>query len=243
MPADEQPEPEPDAATAEPLEPEAAGDEQLEPEADEQPEPEPAAAAAEQLAAEPVAHTLQTTCNDWSRSDGFNMIAGGPLEPEAAAYNIQTNDGGQHRRKDRPAGGMYVSETDTALTVGGTDSTRIVETPPDSFWDGGPRAFDKQSNSSYGAGEVSHTLSGRDFKSATDIVAESKKQPTVRRLTPLECTRLMGYPDEWLDGIEGGSDAKKYRALGNSLAVPCVEWIFERLADFHREHAGPGGNK
>ena len=44
--------------------------------------------------------------------------------------------------------------------------------------------------------------------------------------SPLYCTRLMGYPAEWLKGIEGRSDAKAYRALCNSLAVPCVEWIF-----------------
>ena len=159
-----------------------------------------------------------------------------PLDPEAAAYNIQTNDGGQHRRKDRPAGGMYVSETDTALTVGGTDSTRIVETPPDSFWDGGQVA------ETLGACGVNQRMPEKQRFPAV-ITHSAPATPTVRRLTPLECTRLMGYPDEWLDGIEGGSDAKKYRALGNSLAVPCVEWIFERLADFHREHAGPGGNK
>ena len=159
-----------------------------------------------------------------------------PLDPEAAAYNIQTNDGGQHRRKDRPAGGMYVSETETDLTVGGTDSTRIVETPPDSFWDGGQVAECLSTNAN-----LQSMPEKQRFPAV--ITHSAPATPTVRRLTPLECTRLMGYPDEWLDGIEAGSDAKKYRALGNSLAVPCVEWIFERLADFHREHAGPGGNK
>lgn len=43
------------------------------------------------------------------------------------AYNIQQNDGGQHRRPDRPEGGMYVKETDTALTVGSTDQTVVAK--------------------------------------------------------------------------------------------------------------------
>lgn len=49
-----------------------------------------------------------------------------------------------------------------------------------------------------------------------------------RRLTPTECARLQGFPDDWLD-IEGASDSAKYRALGNAVAVPCVAWIAARL--------------
>lgn len=48
----------------------------------------------------------------------------------------------------------------------------------------------------------------------------------VRRLTPVECERLQGYPDGW---TEGQADSARYRQLGNSVAVPCVEWIAERL--------------
>lgn len=43
------------------------------------------------------------------------------------AYNIQHNDGGNHRRKDRPNGGLYINETETALTVGTTDLTAIQQ--------------------------------------------------------------------------------------------------------------------
>ena len=48
----------------------------------------------------------------------------------------------------------------------------------------------------------------------------------VRRLTPTECERLQGYPDGF---TEGGADGPRYRALGNSVAVPVVEWIAHRL--------------
>lgn len=51
----------------------------------------------------------------------------------------------------------------------------------------------------------------------------------VRRLTPLECIRLQGFPDWWLD-IDKMSDTQKYRAIGNSVAIPCVDFIMQRIA-------------
>ncbi len=53
---------------------------------------------------------------------------------------------------------------------------------------------------------------------------------TVRRLTPLECLRLQGYPDWWLD-IDGMSDTAKYKAIGNSIAVPCVDYVMSGIAE------------
>jgi site-specific DNA-cytosine methylase len=52
------------------------------------------------------------------------------------------------------------------------------------------------------------------------------KDAVVRRLTELECERLQGYPDGWTDGQ---SASARYRQLGNSVAVPAVEWIAMRL--------------
>ena len=46
----------------------------------------------------------------------------------------------------------------------------------------------------------------------------------IRRLTPLECERLQGFPDGWTV-LPGAADSKRYKALGNSVAVPCVEFI------------------
>ncbi|MGK2965526.1 MAG: DNA cytosine methyltransferase [Tepidiformaceae bacterium] len=53
----------------------------------------------------------------------------------------------------------------------------------------------------------------------------------VRRLTPLECSRLQGFPDDWLDGL-GLADSHKYRQLGNAVAVPVVEWIARRIVAY-----------
>ncbi len=50
----------------------------------------------------------------------------------------------------------------------------------------------------------------------------------VRRLTPMECLRLQGFPDDWFDGV-GLSDSQKYRLCGNAVAVPCAEWIGRRI--------------
>jgi DNA (cytosine-5)-methyltransferase 1 len=56
---------------------------------------------------------------------------------------------------------------------------------------------------------------------------------SVRRLTPVECARLQGFPDDYLDITyrkKPAADGPKYRALGNSMAVPCMRWIGERIA-------------
>lgn len=50
----------------------------------------------------------------------------------------------------------------------------------------------------------------------------------VRRLTPLECERLQGFPDGW---TEGQSDTVRYRQLGNAVAVPVIEWIGKRIME------------
>jgi len=51
----------------------------------------------------------------------------------------------------------------------------------------------------------------------------------VRRLTPRECERLQGFPDDYTL-IDGAADGPRYRALGNSMAVPVMRWIGERIA-------------
>jgi DNA (cytosine-5)-methyltransferase 1 len=50
----------------------------------------------------------------------------------------------------------------------------------------------------------------------------------VRRLTPIECERLQGFPDNWTN-IPGAADGPRYQALGNSMAVPVMAWIGKRI--------------
>lgn len=65
----------------------------------------------------------------------------------------------------------------------------------------------------------------------------------VRRLTPIECERLQGFPDNytqipWRNSpIQDCPDGHRYKALGNSMAVPCMRWIGERIAKLERKIA------
>ena len=59
--------------------------------------------------------------------------------------------------------------------------------------------------------------------------------PLPRRLTPVECERLMGFPDRWTDVRFQGKPARdtlRYRALGNSMAVPVMRWLAEGIREF-----------
>ena len=78
--------------------------------------------------------------------------------------------------------------------------------------------------------DIASTQSARQAKDATDLVVEPDRQyaQLIRRLTPLECERLQGFPDGWTN-IPGASDSARYRALGNSVPVPCVEFIMKSL--------------
>ena len=79
---------------------------------------------------------------------------------------------------------------------------------------------------------IASTQSARQAKDATDLVVEPDRQHAqlIRRLTPLECERLQGFPDDWTN-IPGASDSARYRALGNSVAIPCVEFIMRSLKE------------
>lgn len=83
--------------------------------------------------------------------------------------------------------------------------------------------------------EIASTESARQHKNATDLVCQPPSswdtdcRNLIRRLTPLECERLQGYPDGWTD-VPGASDSARYKALGNSVAIPCVEYLMQRVA-------------
>ena len=60
---------------------------------------------------------------------------------------------------------------------------------------------------------------------------------TVRRLTPTECERLQGFPNGWTDIPWRGKsapDVRRYKALGNSMAVPVMRWILGRIMEAGR---------
>jgi site-specific DNA-cytosine methylase len=71
--------------------------------------------------------------------------------------------------------------------------------------------------------ETNQTLrTGSDLDKMGTVFASS----VVRRLTPVECERLQGFPDNWTDGQ---ADSNRYKQMGNAVAVPVVEWIISRM--------------
>ena len=78
--------------------------------------------------------------------------------------------------------------------------------------------------------DIASTQSARQAKDATDLVMEPDRQYArlIRRLTPGECELLQGFLPGWTD-IPSASDSARYRALGNSVPVPCVEFIMKSL--------------
>lgn len=86
------------------------------------------------------------------------------------------------------------------------------------------------------AGEVFNTINTNSNASGrnTPLVQTAMH---VRRLTPVECERLQGFPDGWTDIRPNGKDtpdSPRYKALGNSMAVPVMRWIGMRIAETSR---------
>ena len=76
-------------------------------------------------------------------------------------------------------------------------------------------------------GEVINTLQARMGTGGNNMPMVAK-ETNVRRLTPVECERLQGFPDDW---TAGQSDSHRYKQMGNAVAVPVVEWIVQGIVD------------
>lgn len=134
----------------------------------------------------------------------------------------------------------YTQQGDTSPTctaqwgTGGNNMPLVVE----------KKAFVMQRIGEYKESEHASTMKSRDYKDATDLIAEKETKNLrwiVRRLTPLEDERLQGFPDGWTDIgdwiDENGkkhktSDAARYKALGNSIALPQWYWIFQKMKPY-----------
>jgi DNA (cytosine-5)-methyltransferase 1 len=90
-----------------------------------------------------------------------------------------------------------------------------------------------------GEPKIAGTLTATFYKGAGNNSVDAclwpdSKANTVRRLVPLECERLMGLPDSWTDVEFNGKpapDSKRYKAIGNGMAVPCSDFIMRRIAE------------
>lgn len=109
-----------------------------------------------------------------------------------------------------------------------------------------PLTYQMQGFGDYRAAEAASSCKQRDFKDSTDLVITNM---VVRRLTPMECERLQGFPDHWTDIGEWtdekgkkhkDADSPRYKALGNSIALPFWDWMLRRMARYLPEDATLG---
>lgn len=89
---------------------------------------------------------------------------------------------------------------------------------------GGGRAGDDGSSNGLGVGMAGDPMPTLDTASRHSVFSKM----AVRRLTPIECERLQGFPDGYT-AIPNASDSARYKALGNSMAVPVMRWLGERI--------------
>lgn len=68
------------------------------------------------------------------------------------------------------------------------------------------------------------------------VEKKPKRKYIVRRLTPLECCRLQGFPDWWTDGANG-TDSAQYKLWGNGIALPCAYDVLNRIVKEVKTHA------
>ncbi len=135
------------------------------------------------------------------------------VEQEADAICIAGNT---VDRQPQNGGNGLGCQDDLAYTLTATDRHAV---------------YSRQRVDDFRHNDVASTQSARQYKDATDLICQQAEACAhlIRRLTPLECERLQGFPDGWTD-IPGASDSARYKALGNSVAIPCVEFILSRIA-------------
>lgn len=143
-----------------------------------------------------------------------------------------------HGPDTRYSGPVKVAQTITsALGTGGNNTPLAVHGEPYCIAGNVINRQDKNGGNGCGYQQgVSYTLTTED-RHCVAYTDDLQRKKRVRKLIPLECERLMGFPDHWTD-IPGASDSVRYRALGNSVAVPCVEYILCGIAYFLERQEG-----
>lgn len=100
----------------------------------------------------------------------------------------------------------------------------------------------KKQGNGFGFGLVdlekpTRTLSARYYKDGSEILIPQGNNLNPRRLTPEECRALMGYPDEFIIRGNGVSDMQLYKQFGNSVAVPVIEALAEKITDYLNQNS------
>ena len=232
------------------------------------------------------ANCLQTTSNDYSRTDGFNMVIthvadkAPTLTSSAAGFSRVGNDttaDSQYiaiaentigRKPENGGNGNGFTEDGPMYTLNATGVHGVAHgfEPGIARREGNPSRFTEEKSPTLRANmgdnqvAVAHmfkirggspvetgTHGGTPGKQAgkgylgqdeiTYTINTTQDQhlyqhPKVRRLTPVECERLQGFPDNYTNIKENCPDGPRYKAMGNSMAVPVMKWIGERINNY-----------
>jgi DNA (cytosine-5)-methyltransferase 1 len=218
-----------------------------------------------------VANCLQTTSNDYSRADGFNMIAysfddhreGLRIYEESTSTlcaaagtgggNVPLTMAIQGNLIGRDAGGpqgIGISNSNTMYTLTKTDVHAVAFTTEQTPKFNNEQALTltqsehkhnqcvmtSQFVDTYNGtiqGNVAATMTA-DMAGPTHSGPKVMQNMAVRRLTEVECERLQGFPDNYTNIKENCPSGARYKALGNSMAVPVMRWIGERINQYER---------
>jgi len=173
-----------------------------------------------------VAATLETTCHEYSRADGFNTVAFAPVTANCLSASPSSNSSpnvasGQGDVVAFSAYNQMAEAEDVSQTVAARSDMDAASCV----------AFPSNANAD-AMGALGYDVSPSMLTSASPAVA---KGMAVRRLTPTECERLQGFPDGFTQipyrnkPADKCPDGPRYKALGNSMAVPVMRWIGERI--------------
>ena len=177
---------------------------------------------------EPIIYdTTQVT----SKENGSNPQPGGPCHPltrgghaPLLVENIPTH--AFKERGGKEGGGKgYLGSDELAFTLSRFQDQSVMAPVVED----GVTAFGWQNSSRQGdsVGDVSPTLD----KSKVPAI---HNKTLIRRLTPKECLRLQGFPDDYLENVPGYSDSKAYSAIGNSMTVNVMAWLGKRIDLVHK---------
>jgi DNA (cytosine-5)-methyltransferase 1 len=174
---------------------------------------------------------------------------GDTARAQAVLFERESLSGHPAPRREAGKGSTYTTSPSLTASGRGTERTGesrgqdclIPEISP------ALKARDYKGPSSDGAGDGMPLIPEIASEKARSMGEREEQTPTlraggeismargmeVRRLTPLECSRLQGFPDNYLDVLHNGkpmADGPRYKALGNSMAVPVIRWLGERIA-------------
>ncbi|MBO9398768.1 DNA cytosine methyltransferase [Shimia sp. R9_2] len=184
-----------------------------------------------------VAPTLDTSCKD---GPVRAQIGAGVITARMTAFGEYACDGTASTVKQRD----FKDATDLVVGATGRVTHALTAEGHDASEDGTGRgtpvvAFDTtqitspQNVSNPKPGDACHPLAAGAHPPALFL-------PAVRRLAPTECHRLQGFPDDWCAITRKGkpaADGPQYKALSNSMAVPVIAWILDRLRVSWEQHS------